>query len=57
MTVEASGNLIGNKFVDKIVKTPITVLSKTEDEELEKTIEIVRERKISPETDNKLLMN
>ena len=43
MTVEASGNLIGNKFVDK---TPITVLSKTEDEELEKTIEIVRERKI-----------
>ena len=36
MTVEASGNLIGNKFVDKIVKTPITVLSKTEDEEFEK---------------------
>ena len=57
MTVEASGNLIGNKFVDKIVKTPITVLSKTEDEEFEKTIEIVRERKISPETENKLLMN
>ena len=57
MTVEASGNLIGNNFVDKIVKTPITVLSETEDEEFEKTIEIVRERKISPETDNKLLMN
>ena len=59
-TEEAAGDLIGNKIVDKIAS--ISKSSQNASKELhsktdENEIEIPEERYISPEKDNKLLMN
>ena len=55
-TAEATGDLIGNKIADKITsvsrKSSMELHSQNEDE-----IEVQKERYISPEKNNKLLMN
>ena len=52
-TVEATGNLIGNKIADKITKSSRELHSKTDQTE----IEISKERYISVEKRQQILIN
>ena len=56
-TAEATDNSIGNKNADKIKGSSRTVPNKTELANFRKSVEIPREKCISPNKDNRLLMN
>ena len=55
--VEATGDLIGNKISDKITSASKNLLDKLQNNEANNKIEMPKGRYVSPEKDNKLLMN